>query len=65
METLCFCPPLMLTPLSPISVRSWPGSKSRSCCNAVTSITFQYCWGSYVEPNNILSRTLALKIQET
>ena len=27
METLCFCPPLMLTPLSPISVRSPPCSR--------------------------------------
>lgn len=30
METLCFCPPLMFTPRSPISVRSRPLKIKRS-----------------------------------
>lgn len=33
------------------------GSKSRSCCSAVTSIAFQYlCW-SNSDPNNMFPRT--------
>ena len=52
---LCFYPPDIFIPLSPISVISPPGNISISLYSSHKSIMFMYFYSSYYSPKRILS----------
>mmetsp|Transcript_93416 Transcript_93416/g.250205 ORF Transcript_93416/g.250205 Transcript_93416/m.250205 type:complete len:222 (-) Transcript_93416:1444-2109(-) len=60
--TRAFCPPDRVTPFSPISVPSPPGSCSKSAVRAHPLITSAYKVSSKRLPNKMFSRTVAFKI---
>mmetsp|Transcript_78503 Transcript_78503/g.188259 ORF Transcript_78503/g.188259 Transcript_78503/m.188259 type:complete len:226 (-) Transcript_78503:1456-2133(-) len=61
--TRCFWPPLKVTPLSPISVKSWAGSCLRSGPSPQASSTCRYHSMSISSPKSTLSRRDSLRIQ--
>mmetsp|Transcript_21246 Transcript_21246/g.28271 ORF Transcript_21246/g.28271 Transcript_21246/m.28271 type:complete len:82 (-) Transcript_21246:194-439(-) len=62
-DTRCFCPPLIVTPLSPISVRSPAGHICKSGTKQHASRTFSYRPLSKLNPNKMFSRTVQLKMK--
>mmetsp|Transcript_18893 Transcript_18893/g.40883 ORF Transcript_18893/g.40883 Transcript_18893/m.40883 type:complete len:163 (+) Transcript_18893:2171-2659(+) len=64
-ETRCFCPPERVTPRSPISVWSPDDSCSMSVRKQQASNTWLYRSASNSFPNNILLRSVALRMNAT